>query len=94
MAGRHTSNAESQVDDVVDDLRLFFAPVTAGNIPGPDEDYFALGLVNSILALELVSYVERRFEITVEVEDLDLDNFRTMNRTAEFIRKKRHFGSG
>lgn len=94
MAGRHTTNAESQVDDVIDDLCLFFSPVTAGNVPGPDDDYFALGLVNSILALELVSYVERRFEITVEVQDLDLDNFRTMNRTAEFIRKKRRFGAG
>lgn len=80
---------ETETDGVVDGLRSFFSPVTAGNIPDPDDDYFALGLVNSILALELVSYVERRFGITVEVEDLDLENFRTMNRTAEFIRKKR-----
>ncbi|HKN98219.1 MAG TPA: acyl carrier protein [Pseudonocardiaceae bacterium] len=63
--------------------------MTAGHVPGPDEDYFAVGLVNSLLALELVAHVERRFGITVEVEDLDLDNFRTMHRTAEFVRRKR-----
>jgi len=74
--------------DVVADLREFFDQVTAGNTPGPDEDYFALGLVNSLLALELVSYVEQRYRVTVEVEDLDLDNFRTMNRIASFVRKK------
>jgi methoxymalonate biosynthesis acyl carrier protein len=76
------------VGDVVADLRTFFAQVTAGKAPGADEDYFALGLVNSLLALELVSYVEHRYGIAVEVEDLDLDNFRTMNRIAAFVRKK------
>jgi acyl carrier protein len=74
--------------DVVADLHRFFAEATAGNTPGPDEDYFALGLVNSLLALELVSYVEQQYGIAVEVEDLDLDNFRTMNRIASFVRKK------
>lgn len=79
---------ETMTGDVVADLRGFFTQVTAGKPPGSDEDYFALGLVNSLLALELVSYVEKRYGITVEVEDLDLDNFRTMNRTADFVRRK------
>ncbi|HEU5470742.1 MAG TPA: acyl carrier protein [Actinophytocola sp.] len=75
--------------EIIADLRDFFAGVTAGNAPEPDQDYFALGLVNSLLALELVAFVERRYGITVEVEDLDLDNFRTMNRVSEFVRTKR-----
>lgn len=53
--------------------------------PGPDEDYFELGLVNSLAALELVTFVEHRFGITVRVEDLDLDNFRTVNRLTGFV---------
>jgi methoxymalonate biosynthesis acyl carrier protein len=89
VAGQRPSGAEIIVDGVVEDLREFFSAVMAGNVPSPDEDYFALGLVNSLLALELVTHIERHFDITVEVEDLDLDNFRTMNRTAEFVRKKR-----
>lgn len=80
--------SETMTGDVVADLRGFFSQVTAGKPLGSDEDYFALGLVNSLLALELVSYVEQRYGITVEVEDLDLDNFRTMNRTADFVRRK------
>lgn len=74
--------------DVVADLREFFAKVTAGSTPDPDEDYFALGMVNSLLALELVSYVEHQYGVTVEVADLELDNFRTMNRVASFVRRK------
>ncbi|MCG7526556.1 acyl carrier protein [Streptomyces sp. OfavH-34-F] len=55
---------------------------------GPDDDYFALGLVDSLFALELVTYVEDRFSLTVEVEDLDLDSFRTARRLTAFVHAK------
>lgn len=43
------------------------------------EDIFALGFVNSLLAIQLVDFVEKEFEITIEDDDLDLDNFRTID---------------
>jgi acyl carrier protein len=55
---------------------------------GPDDDYFALGLADSLFALELVTFVESRFALTVEVEDLDLDSFRTANRITRFVQRK------
>ncbi|HWM35609.1 MAG TPA: phosphopantetheine-binding protein [Streptomyces sp.] len=55
---------------------------------GPDDDYFALGLADSLFALELVTFVESRFSLTVEVEDLDLDSFRTANRITRFVQRK------
>ncbi|PSL57067.1 acyl carrier protein [Saccharothrix carnea] len=77
------------VDDdlgpIVERIRAFFASALPESPLEPDQDYFALGLVNSLLALELVSYVEKSFTIRVDVEDLDLDNFRTMNRIAAFV---------
>jgi acyl carrier protein len=73
---------------VLEDLRSFFSSALSGAAPGIDEDYFALGYANSLFALELVTFVERHFSITVEVTDLDLDNFRTLSRTAEFVRRK------
>ena len=80
------------VDDdlgpIVERIRAFFASALPENPLEPHQDYFALGLVNSLLALELVTYVEKSFTIRVDVEDLDLDNFRTMNRIAAFVRGK------
>lgn len=55
---------------------------------GPEDDYFALGLADSLFALELVTFVESRFALTVEVEDLDLDSFRTAERVSRFVRSK------
>ncbi|WP_411970304.1 acyl carrier protein [Saccharothrix longispora] len=73
---------------IVGRLRAFFASVLPEIDLEPDQDYFALGLVNSLLALELVTRVEKEFGIEVDVEDLDLDNFRTMDRIAAFVRGK------
>jgi methoxymalonate biosynthesis acyl carrier protein len=53
-----------------------------------DEDIFALGFVNSLLAMQLVAFVEKEFGISVNDEDLDLDNFRSINSIAKLIEKK------
>ncbi|MEV6824080.1 acyl carrier protein [Amycolatopsis sp. NPDC051102] len=92
MAGQQPVGAELTAEGILAELSGFFATATAGNTPGPDEDYFALGLVNSLLALELVAHVERRYGIAVDVEDLDLDNFRTLNRVTGFVLRKRSAG--
>jgi acyl carrier protein len=53
-----------------------------------DEDIFALGFVNSLFAMQLVLFVEKEFKLSVENEDLELDNFRTINSLTSFIERK------
>lgn len=53
-----------------------------------DDDIFALGFVNSLLAMQLVTFVEKEFQISVESDDLDIDNFRTINSIAGLIERK------
>ncbi len=53
-----------------------------------DGDIFALGFVNSLLALQLVNFLEKEFGITVGDEDLDLDNFRTLNAMDTLVARK------
>ena len=62
-----------------------FLAATLGQELGDDDDYFALGLVSSMLAIELVTFVEHRFGFAVDVDDLDLDNFRTVARLTDFV---------
>lgn len=54
-----------------------------------DEDIFALGFVNSLLAMQLVAFVEKEFGIAVADEDLDLDNFRSINAISGLIARKK-----
>ncbi len=53
-----------------------------------EEDIFALGFVNSLLAMQLVNFVEKEFDISIEDEDLDLDNFRTVTNIDALIERK------
>ena len=68
-------------------LRGFLTRALGADI-GDHDDYFALGMVNSLFALELVTFVEHRFGFQVEVDDLDLDNFRTLSRLTAFVRAR------
>lgn len=53
-----------------------------------DEDIFALGFVNSLFAMQLVMFIEKEFEITIENEDLDLKNFKSINLISELVKRK------
>lgn len=76
-----TSDVKTRITDY---LSRFF-PVR--ELEG-DDDIFALGFVNSMFAMQLVAFVEHDFSITVENEDLELDNFRTVNALTAFVTGK------
>jgi len=54
-----------------------------------DDDIFALGLVNSLFAMQLVMFVEKTFDMTVEDDDLNIDNFRTINAITKLVLGKK-----
>ena len=82
-----TETGRPTADEVSGVLTAFLSE-GAGQRVEPDEDYFALGLVNSLFALELVTFVEQRFGLEIGVEDLDLDHFRTVGRLTGFVLRK------
>ncbi|MFJ9613767.1 acyl carrier protein [Streptomyces noursei] len=82
-----TTQEEESMTTVTDEIREFLGSATGEQV-GPDDDYFARGLVDSLFALELVTFVERRFGVVVEVEDLSLDNFRTAANIAGYVGRK------
>lgn len=53
-----------------------------------DTDIFGGGLVNSLFAMQLITFLEKEFAITIENEDLKLDNFRTINAMVNLLEKK------
>lgn len=63
-----------------------------GTVPVPhlddDTDLFASGIVNSLFAVQLMTFVEKTFAIEVATEDLDLENFKSLNATAAFVARR------
>lgn len=70
-------------------IRQFLTRFFRNREIGDEEDIFALGFVNSLLAMQLVQFLEKEFGIAVADEDLDLDNFRTVAAMDALVERKR-----
>ncbi|HEX4495974.1 MAG TPA: acyl carrier protein [Thermoanaerobaculia bacterium] len=77
------------MDETQEKIRTFLSRFFKSHDLKPDDDIFALGFVNSLLAMQLVAFVEKEFGVAVGDEDLDLDNFRTINSIAALVARKR-----
>ncbi len=76
------------MDERKSQIKQFLARFFRNHQLTDSEDIFALGFVNSLLAMQLVAFVEKEFSVVVEDEDLDLDNFRTINAIDALIERK------
>ncbi|WP_036688422.1 phosphopantetheine-binding protein [Paucisalibacillus globulus] len=50
-----------------------------------DEDLFSTGYVSSLFAMQLVMFIEKEFQIHLKNEELDLKNFQSIDRIANFL---------
>ena len=69
-------------------LREFVGRFMRGHDLADGEDLFATGYVNSMFAMQLVQFVESSFGITVESEDMEIDNFRSIDAIAALVQRK------
>ena len=57
---------------------------------GDDNSLLEKGIIDSTGVLELVSFVEQTFGITVADEELVPDNLDSVNRLTEYVKKKKN----
>jgi methoxymalonate biosynthesis acyl carrier protein len=53
-----------------------------------DDDIFALGFVNSMFAIQLVLFIEKQFQLKIEDEDLEIENFKSIDAISRLIEQK------
>jgi methoxymalonate biosynthesis acyl carrier protein len=76
------------MDAIQGKVKEFLARFFRNHDLQPEEDIFALGFVNSLLAMQLVQFVEKEFGVRVEDDDLDLDNFRSIAAISRLVERK------
>ncbi|MCI0470330.1 MAG: hypothetical protein L0Y73_01580 [Candidatus Aminicenantes bacterium] len=69
-------------------VKNLLTPYLQGYDLKDDEDIFARGLINSLFVMQLVLYIEKEFDIVCQGEDLDMDNFRSINKINDFVSRK------
>ena len=77
------------MDNIRERIRSFISRFFRNYNLRDDEDIFSLGFVNSMFAMQLVQFVETEFAVEVESDDLDLDNFRSINAIAALVERKK-----
>jgi acyl carrier protein len=78
-----------QNDAIESKIRIFFTahfPLTRGM--GDDDDLLGKGGLDSLGILEVVTFVEREFGITVIDEELLPENFRSVSTLGTFVQSK------
>jgi len=58
-----------------------------------DANLFESGIVNSLFAVQLMTFIEKAFAIEVGMDDLDIENFKSLNATTGFVLRQ-NGGSG
>ncbi len=76
------------MSDIRAQLRAFLEQYFDNYQLADQEDIFATGYVTSMFAIQLVTFIESRFSIEIDSDDLKLDNFRTIDAMQTLITRK------
>jgi methoxymalonate biosynthesis acyl carrier protein len=87
MSTEHEKNIKDSV------RRFITSSINVANLD-EDDNLFESGIVNSLFAVQLMTFIEKTFAIEVEMDDLDIDNFKSLNATTAFVVKKNGRRSG
>jgi len=79
-------------EQIFDTLERFFAQEAmargAAIAVGPDTDIIGEGLVDSLGIFKLIAFVEEAFKVTIEPDEVLLENFQTLRALRNLIVKK------
>lgn len=83
-----TSVNAAAADAIRDTVRRFI--LSSINIPqlDADDNLFESGIVNSLFAVQLMTFIEKTFAIELGADDLDIENFKSLNATTAFVLRK------
>ena len=75
-------------EDRVRDFILKHFPLARKKGLKPREKWLETGMIDSLGILDLVHYLEEEFSLVVSDEDLQPENFDSLESVAAFVRKK------
>lgn len=69
-------------------IRNFLGKFINAGVVTDEDNIFERGLVNSLFAMQLVNFVEKEFDVSVNNEELDIENFKNINAIANLVESK------
>lgn len=72
-------------DAIIQRLDAMFFEALQIKVPSPDTDFIETGMVDSLQFVELLLQLEQRFGCRLDIDDIELDDFRTLNSIARLL---------
>ena len=70
---------------IIERLGALFVETFHIELPSPDTDLLETGMLDSFQFVELLSGLEQQFGFRIKIEDIDLDDLRTLKRIAGMV---------
>ena len=70
---------------VIDRVQRLFVETLNISAPSPEADLVDSGVLDSLALVELLFALEREFAVTIPLEELDIDTFRSVASIAELV---------
>lgn len=70
---------------IVQRLGTLFCESFHVEVPAAEADLLATGLLDSLQLVELLLQLEQQFGVRISIEDIDLDDLRTLERIARVV---------
>jgi acyl carrier protein len=75
----------STVETYRDRVSRLIQSVLHGEVPADDTDLIDAGLIDSLALVTIIAEIESTFRIELPLDDLDVDQFRSVQRIAEYL---------
>jgi acyl carrier protein len=72
---------------VIDRVQRLFVETLNVELPAAETDLIDSGLLDSLALVELLFALEREFGVSIALEELDIDTFRTSRSIADFVER-------
>ena len=70
---------------IIERLGAVFTESFHIEVPSPDTDLLETGILDSFQFVELLLQLEQRFNLRIKIDDIDLEDLRTIARIARLV---------
>lgn len=79
----------AEVVALEDRIGKLFAETMNVQVPSVETDLFETGALDSLGFVDLLARLEQEFAIKISIEDIEMENFRCIEKIAQFVAQRR-----
>jgi methoxymalonate biosynthesis acyl carrier protein len=80
--------------ELANEIALLIKEKLLVEVGSPEEDLLVGGVLDSLTLIQLLMHLEERFKITIPLEDLEIENIRSIRSIVQLVEDRRVSAAG